>query len=141
MTNKTKDTEKKKIALQGIHFTVGRKEIALSMDECKELKELLVQLLGSEGMTQEVHHHHTNWWWSAPPIFYGDCRGGSVATNSFEGYDQGVTNKKDVPVTFTSNSTDIGTPSAEIGKDAFMVTGNVTGLTLITTDGVAINLG
>ncbi len=69
MENKT---EIKKIVLQ-----LGKKEVELTVEECKKLKEVLSEMFGKE-VVREVHHDHWNrWYWDSPRIY---CSTGLQAT-------------------------------------------------------------
>jgi len=60
--------KEKKIEVTSINFTLGRKEVSLTMDEAKKLKLLLDEMFGKE----VVHHYDNNWWWHRPLIATND---------------------------------------------------------------------
>jgi hypothetical protein len=62
MENKT---EIKKIVLQ-----LGKKEVELTVEECKKLKEVLSEMFGKE-VVKEIHHHdYYKWYWQNPITYY-----------------------------------------------------------------------
>jgi len=69
---KTETSEIKEIVLQ-----IGRKEIRLTPDECKKLKETLSELFGKEVIREvhETHHYHNNihdrwYYYPAPAVVW-----------------------------------------------------------------------
>lgn len=58
-----KKTEIKRIVLQ-----LGKKEISLTVDEAKKLKELLSEMFGKEVIKEiRTEHHYDKYWWNFPP--------------------------------------------------------------------------
>lgn len=65
MTTKDETVKIKKIVLD-----LGDKEIVLSMEQAKKLKEVLAEIFGKD-VIKEVHHHHDYWWeFKQYPVYY-----------------------------------------------------------------------
>jgi len=56
----------KEIEIKGVTLKIGGREIVLTVEEGKKLKEALNELFGKE----VVHEHHHGWWWSYPQYSY-----------------------------------------------------------------------
>lgn len=58
-------TKTKEIAIKKLVIKMGDKEVSITMDEAKKLKEALEELFGKQIMTttimEEHHHHHDHY--------------------------------------------------------------------------------
>lgn len=55
------------VKVNKIVLDIGDKEITLTMEQAKKLKDLLADLFGKE-VIKEVHHHHEYWWKYYPQV-------------------------------------------------------------------------
>lgn len=62
MENKT---EIKKIVLQ-----LGIKEVELTVEECKKLKEVLSEMFGKDVVKKIHHHDYYKWYWQQPITYF-----------------------------------------------------------------------
>jgi len=62
---------KDKVEVKEIVLKLGKKEITLTVDECKKLNLLLQDLFGKEVIVQEFHNYHPHTWYYSPslPVF------------------------------------------------------------------------
>ena len=60
---KTQETEIKRVVLN-----LGGKEISLTIEQCKKLKDVLNDMFGKEIIKEVIvdHRHHYDWWYSRP---------------------------------------------------------------------------
>lgn len=69
MSNKEQSAEIKRIVLN-----LGGKEVSLTIEQAKKLKEILSEMFGKD-VVKEIYHHdhypHWYWHWSAPAFTYG----------------------------------------------------------------------
>ena len=49
----------KQIKIESINFSIGKRELTLTLEEARKLKEALDTLFGKE----QVHHWHYDWWY------------------------------------------------------------------------------
>lgn len=61
-----------KVEIKKITLKLGKREVTLSIEEAKNLKEALEELFGKSIVSEEHHHHHHDhsypyypyrWWW------------------------------------------------------------------------------
>jgi hypothetical protein len=57
-----------KVEIKTVNIQVGKKELALTVEECKKLKGLLDELFGKEVVKEVIHHNYPyRWYWDYAP--------------------------------------------------------------------------
>jgi hypothetical protein len=59
-----------KVEIKTVNIKVGKKELSLTVEECKKLKSLLDELFGKEIVKEVTEIHHTypyRWYWDYMP--------------------------------------------------------------------------
>jgi len=74
-----------KMEIKEIVLKLGKKEVSLTVEEAKKLKELLGELFGKEivkEIVKEEHHHYDHYrpFWYYQPYYYNSC--GGLVTNT-----------------------------------------------------------
>lgn len=59
--------EKTKIEVSSVTVRIGKKELTLSLDEVRDLRQALDKAFEKETIVKEIHHHN-DYWWNRPHI-------------------------------------------------------------------------
>lgn len=75
----SKAEEVKRVAVEKVVVAIGRREIILTTDEAKQLKDALNELFG-KAITAEEHHHHHHypWYYSYPKVEWSTANGNGI---------------------------------------------------------------
>ena len=70
MLNRKGETMENKTEIKKIVLQLGKKEVELTVEECKKLKEVLSEMFGKD-VVKEIHHHdYYKWYWQHPVTYY-----------------------------------------------------------------------
>lgn len=83
-----------KVEIKTVNIQIGKKQLTLTVEEAKKLKEVLVELFGKEVIKEvkEIHHHDYypyRWYWGwqpatpqpLTPIYY--CSNGTAQLENY----------------------------------------------------------
>lgn len=73
------------IRIESLKLKIGKAEFDVTIQEAKDLKKALDELLGRDVHVVKEHHHHsypTNWWNRPYLTYYSTSKGGEALSTS-----------------------------------------------------------